>query len=95
MIRKEDVENIHNKILTDYSAGLPAHTHLEYTYHIRPDETFVMRPGYSNFDPVVQGEELATSDGELVTAPHDGMILMPLYQRQGEDGFFIVEEVQR
>ncbi|MEO1085677.1 MAG: aspartoacylase, partial [Acidobacteriota bacterium] len=29
-----------------------------------------------------------------ILSPHDGLILMPLYQQQGEDGFFLVRPVK-
>ena len=54
-----------------------------------------MEPGFRNFDPVRRAQILATDrDGEI-TAPESGLIMMPLYQKQGNDGFFIVRPVAR
>jgi succinylglutamate desuccinylase len=52
-----------------------------------------MRPGYVNFQPIQQGEHLANDTTGPVLAPEDGLILMPLYQPQGSDGFFVVQEI--
>jgi len=53
---------------------------------------FVMAPGYTNFDPVVAGEVVAHDNRGAVVAAEAGRLLMPLYQEQGEDGFFLVRE---
>ena len=60
-------------------------------YRIRDDEAFRMEPGFRNLQLVRQGERLATSDGEPVVAPQDAYLLMPLYQPQGNFGFFLVQ----
>lgn len=91
MVREADVENIHNSILSEYSKNLPRVSTLLYKYEISPDETFVMDPGYKNFDIVKKGKRLASSNGKPVICQYDGRIIMPLYQRQGQDGFFIVK----
>lgn len=71
---------------------LPARVKLVYQHLIEPDDDFVMRPGFENFQPVEKGDWLANDQTGKITAPYDGYILMPLYQDQGDDGFFIVQE---
>lgn len=93
VVRHEDVENRHDYILQQYAQHLPKVVRVVSRYHIGDNQKWQMKPGYKNFQKVKQGEILARYDGSMVTAPSDGMILMPLYQSQGEDGFFIVEEV--
>ena len=41
---------------------------------------------------VREGEIIAQDRHGEIIAPMDGLIFMPLYQRSGNDGFFIVEE---
>ena len=60
---------------------------------ISTDDNFVMNPGFNNFDPVKRGQTLAQDRRGPVMAPENGMVLMPLYQKKGEDGFFIGREV--
>lgn len=64
---------------------------LRYVHAIGPDDHFKMRPGYANFQPIHAGEHLADDVHGPVLSPAQGLILMPLYQPKGSDGFFIVE----
>ena len=41
-----------------------------------------------------ENEILADNTNGTVRAPVSGRLLMPLYQKQGDDGFFIVTERQ-
>lgn len=60
---------------------------------VKQDDGFVMDPGYENFGPVAKGQTLARDRLGPITSPRKGLILMPLYQSKGEDGFFIGREV--
>ena len=64
-------------------------------YGIAPGELFTMCPGFANFDRVRRGEHLADSNGQPVYAKRDGRMLLPLYQEQGEDGYFIARPIGR
>ena len=86
------IENRHIQILEDYSEKLPRLTRLLYRYGILPDEEFIMKPGFTNFQRIKKGEYLADNQDGPIKSPYAGYILMPLYQDQGEDGFFIVED---
>lgn len=52
-------------------------------------DEFEMSPGFENFDPIRRGQVLARNREGIIRAVESGVILMPLYQKQGEDGFFI------
>lgn len=71
---------------------LPVETELVYQHIIEPGDEFRMRPGYQNFQPIKKGEWLASDQNGKIVARCDGYILMPLYQNQGNDGFFIIKE---
>lgn len=60
---------------------------------IAPAEAFEMKKGFRNLDPVRKGQHLAWADGQELHAPADGHILMPLYQKKGNFGFFMTEEI--
>ena len=92
MVREEDVENIHDTLLIEYSKDLPRVVDLVYGHPIKPEDHFKMQPGYANFDRVKQGEWIANDIKGKIYSPETGRILMPLYQAKGEDGFFIVQE---
>lgn len=89
-----DVENRHDELLVEYSNSLPKVTELITTHHILPGDNFEMKPGYLNFQKVKKGEVLARDKNGLIYAESDGYILMPLYQKQGEDGFFLIKKIE-
>jgi len=60
-------------------------------FGLKEDDTFKMKPGFENFQPIQKGENLATLNGTQVNSDWDNYIFMPLYQPQGNDGFFVVE----
>ncbi|GIV31799.1 MAG: hypothetical protein KatS3mg030_101 [Saprospiraceae bacterium] len=90
-VRPEDVENRHDALLIEYSKDLPRLARLVTVHHIRPEDQFRMMPGFRNFQPVHKGQLLAVDIRGPIFSPIDGMILMPLYQPQGTDGFFLIQ----
>lgn len=93
-IREEDVDTRHEAILHTYARDLPRVTRLRYVHRLHPGDGFKMRPGFANFDPVNQGDHVADDVSGPVLVPYSGLLLMPLYQAQGSDGFFLVETVE-
>ncbi len=89
----DDVENIHDQMLLDYSKNLPKVTELLYTYAIEEGEEFELFPGFKNFQTIEKGQVLGKNKFGDIIARESGLMLMPLYQKQGEDGFFMVKEV--
>lgn len=93
-VKSEDVENIHDKILIDYSKNLPKVTTLILRHGIKEDDEFKMIPGFKNFQKVKKGEALANDKNGVIYAPENARLLMPLYQKKGEDGFFLVKDLE-
>ena len=93
-IDKQYVEEIKKfeRHLKEHTKNLPVETELVYQHIMEPGDGFAMRPGFSNFQPIKKGEWLANDDEGKIIAQTDGYILMPLYQKQGNDGFFIIKE---
>ena len=85
------VENRHDELLTTFSSNLPKVTRLAYCHRIKEDDDFHMLPGFRNFQRIEKGELLAHDVNGPIYAPESGYMLMPLYQSQGEDGFFIIK----
>jgi hypothetical protein len=54
---------------------------------------FQMQPGFASIAPVEMGQLLATERGQPIRAPYAGYVMLPLYQAQGGDGFFLGREV--
>lgn len=62
-------------------------------FEIEDGNEFVMREGYKNFQPIAKGEHLAQYNNQEIHAKDGGKIFLPFYQKQGEDGFFIIRKI--
>jgi Succinylglutamate desuccinylase / Aspartoacylase family len=74
--------------------GLPGILEVTYRHGIVPRDRFRMRPGFRSFERVVSGQVIADDAGGSVAVPSDGFLLMPLYQKLGNDGFFVTRRVR-
>jgi succinylglutamate desuccinylase len=80
-------------LLQTFAAELPHKLRVRHHYWITEEDHFRMKPGFLNFQKVKAGEVVAEDRNGPIEIPLDGLIFMPLYQRSGNDGFFIVEEL--
>ncbi len=62
-------------------------------YEVAPMEEFVMEPGFSNFQQVEEGTLLARSNGRAIHSDICGTMFLPLYQSQGNDGYFLIKKI--
>jgi succinylglutamate desuccinylase len=81
--------NLSRRLLEHARASLPREIEIVSRYAITPEDEFVMQPGFSNIHPVRAGTLLARDRHGDIRAPEDGLVVMPLYQGQGDDGFFM------
>jgi succinylglutamate desuccinylase len=88
----------HRVRLAAAASGTPRIVEIRYRHGLEPDERFEMEPGYANFDSIDEGQLLArswTSAGsQEVRSRERGVLLMPRYQGQGLDGFFVGRAVR-
>lgn len=61
-----------------------------FRHPIEPGDGFVMNPGYENLCEVHKGQVLAHDNRGEIRSPKSGLLFMPLYQAEGDDGFFII-----
>ncbi|MFV1883111.1 MAG: succinylglutamate desuccinylase/aspartoacylase family protein [Balneola sp.] len=94
MIDRSDITeyDICHDYLMSRVSGYPSKVQFLYKHIIEEGDEFVMRPGFQNFDEVQKGDWLASDRNGKIKALADGYLLMPLYQEQGNDGFFIVRD---
>lgn len=76
------------------ASGVPQVMEMRYRHGISEIDRFNMKPGFANFTPVEKGELLADDRNGQITASETGLLFMPLYQKQGDDGFFLVREIK-
>ncbi len=65
---------------------------INYRHEIREGDRFSMLPGFQNFQDVRKGELIAEYNESPFRARKDTKIFMPLYQEQGNDGFFFIKK---
>jgi len=75
--------------------GVPPILEVRYRHAVSASDRFRMKPGYKTFQPVNRGEILAQDRHGSLAAPIAGRILLPLYQDQGTDGFFLATPVKK
>lgn len=82
------------QLLKRECASLPRVVEVRYRHAIGPEDGFRMDPGYANFQPIQRDQHLGHDRRGPTHSPLDGLMLMPLYQAQGADGYFIVRPVR-
>ena len=94
-LRREDVPNYeaYYERLTRAGGGR-RFVEVRRRHPVRPGDDFRMEPGFVNFAPIRKGQILARDWHGPIVASENGMVLMPLYQPLGDDGFFIARDVK-
>lgn len=64
-----------------------------YRHMITSEDNFKMAKGFKSFDNIEEGIELAHHNGKKINTEKDTIIFMPLYQEQGEEGFFLIRKI--
>lgn len=64
-------------------------TRVKFRYHIEHQGYFEMQPGFRNLQAIDDRQLLALDKGDEVLSPFAGRVVLPCYQKQGDDGFFI------
>ncbi|WP_437397305.1 succinylglutamate desuccinylase/aspartoacylase family protein [Flagellimonas lutimaris] len=89
-----DVPDKEKKVLKNKIADYGRNTHTFYEiYHqhdIGPKDSFKMYPGFINFQVVPKGVGLAQVDSVELKTTRKRQIFMPLYQEQGNEGFYFI-----
>lgn len=67
---------------------LPAAIEVVHRHPVRPGDGFRMVPGFANLQRTAAGTLLARDVSGEIRAPFDGVVVLPLYQPDGDDGFF-------
>jgi hypothetical protein len=67
---------------------------VRYRHPVDARDGFRMDPGFASFEPIRAGQAVGSSLAGRVRSPRSGLLLMPLYQDQGNDAFFLVDEVR-
>ncbi len=75
-------------LLDSRRGDLPRMMEVVSRFAITPDQGFTMMPGFRNVDYAKVEQLLARDKNGEIRATADGLVILPLYQGQGSDGFF-------
>ncbi|MCK6533500.1 MAG: succinylglutamate desuccinylase/aspartoacylase family protein [Polyangiaceae bacterium] len=76
-------------VLEHARGSLPKLIEVLSRHAIAPDHDFEMAPGFSTIHPTPAGTLIARDRSGEIRASNDCLVLLPLYQAQGADGFFV------
>jgi len=94
IVTKEQVPNFtKHHLQLEKASGGTKFFEVRYRHAITPEDDFEMDTGFYNFDHVRKGEVVAIDRNGPIKVKEDGLMLMPLYQKLGEDGFFVGRRV--
>nr|WP_321414640.1 succinylglutamate desuccinylase/aspartoacylase family protein [uncultured Allomuricauda sp.] len=89
---EQDLNSLKDKIAQ--SSSVPNRFYEIYHQHdIGPETSFKMFPGFVNFQIVPKGTSLALVDGATLKATKKRQLFMPLYQKQGNEGFYFIRSI--
>lgn len=96
-LRAHDVPDLdaHRTRLSEGARGLPAVVEIRHRHAVADGDGFEMLPGFDSFAPLRKGQEVARDRRGAIRAPERGVMLMPRYQSQGDDGYFVARAVSR
>ena len=95
-VKKNQIENYeHYQHLLSKNKGDQDFYEIKYKYGIDKGENFNMIDGFENFQKITKNQLLAYSNSLKIKSTLNGKVFMPLYQRQGNDGFFIIKPISK
>ncbi|APY10955.1 aspartoacylase [Seonamhaeicola sp. S2-3] len=95
VIKKDSKKyNVNYNILKEQSKNTQNFLEIIHLHKIKKDENFKMLSGFKSFQKIKKGVPLAVSNGVNLLSKYTGLIFMPLYQKQGADGFFIIRIIK-
>ena len=93
-INESDIPKRVEKNLADmksFSSKIKGNYSVKYIHKINDEDHFIMHPNIRNFEKVEKNQIIAEDKNGPIKSPITGYILMPLYQEQGNEGFYIIE----
>jgi succinylglutamate desuccinylase len=82
----------HRARLARARGDLPAVIHVHHRRSVCAADGFVMEPNFTNLQHIRKGQLLARDKRGEIRAEEDGILVLPVYQQQGDDAFFLGTE---
>lgn len=95
-VKMEDVKDYyhHFNSLKAQSKSVSSFFEIVSLYKISGKDRFKMCSGFESFQKLKKGTRVAVNNNEPITVRSKGRIFMPLYQKKGSEGFFIIRPVE-
>jgi succinylglutamate desuccinylase len=95
IVKQDDVPDYekHKDYLTKQSKNISNIFEVIYLHNLEENESFEMQLGYKSFEPIKKGNVLALSNNKEIASKYNARIFMPLYQKKGKEGFFIIRKI--
>ena len=96
VLRKEEVIGFstYYKVLQAEAVNITDVYEVIYLYRIQHGGNFKMLNGFRSFQFIKKGTPLAISNMKEIKAKYTGIMFMPLYQKRGAEGFFIIKTIK-
>lgn len=85
---------IHYDLLSNAADGNDEMFEVIHLHRIRDNEPFKMLHGFESFQKVKKGTVVAKSGKQDIKFRHNAHIFMPLYQKRGREGFFVIKRIR-
>ena len=90
LIPKKVLKNI--KTMQNFATNINGNYFVKYIHKIKKLDNFLMNPNMQNFEKIEKNQIIGHDKNGPVQSPANGYLLMPLYQEQGNEGFYIVQK---
>lgn len=95
LLRREDTPEFAQSLdVLKAQTGAARIVEVRHRHAITIEDEFKMEPSFKNFQPVKRGQIMARYIKGPIKAIESGMVLLPLYQKLGDDGFFLGRTVK-
>ncbi|MBT8254421.1 MAG: aspartoacylase [Flavobacteriaceae bacterium] len=94
-INKDEFPEIdtHYEQLKRYARKLNDVFEIIHLHRLQNGDSFKMYPDFESFQNIKKGTLLAEANGEILKATYSARIFMPLYQKKGKEGYFIIRKI--
>jgi len=75
------------------SQNLSEFFEITYLHRIKDSDSFEILPSFKSFETIKRGELIAKHNNKEIVARSGGRIFMPLYQKKGNEGFFLIRKI--
>jgi len=94
-IEKHNIQNlnIYYKLLQSASRKISDIFEVIYLHKIEDGDSFKMLNRLDSFQKIKKGTKIAISNNTVIKSKFNAKIFMPLYQKIGQEGFFIIKKI--